>query len=170
MTKQIKTRWTSVLKSGARGLEVVRDAIAHTQQHGDTSLLAHMITSAEKADMKSYASRVRLIVGAVYPEARIKKSKDGGVSITRGDTFAETEFLAVEHFVSEGVSLIGAKVNDRFGTPKEEASVDEQLNKRVKSDAKFILDTDGISLDVYVSELRKTYAAAAAAKLAKAAA
>ena len=142
MTKQIKTRWSNVLKSGVRALEVVRDAIAHVQQHGDTSLLAHMIAQAESADMKVYGQRVRLLTGAVFTEAKIRKTKDGGIAITKGDAVA----------------------------PKAADTPEQALEKQLKRDCKFILDSDEMSLETYIAELRKAYAKAAAAKLEAAAA
>lgn len=169
MTKQIKTRWTTVLNSGSRALEVVRDAIDHVKQHGDTSLLAHMIDAAEKADMKVYAARVRLLTGAVFTEAKIKKNKAGGVSISRGDKFDNEAYLAICAFTDDGVSLIGSKVQERFGAPKAELSVEEQVEKRAKADAKFILGTDGVTLEEYIKSIRANHAKLAAAELQKAA-
>lgn len=170
MTKQIKQRWSNVLKSGTRALEVVRDAINHVQQHGDTSLLANMIAQAEAADMKVYGQRVRLLTGAVFTEAKIRKTKDGGIAITKGDAFDQTAALAIEAFVDEGVSLIGSKVQDRFGQPKVADTPEQALEKQLKRDCKFILDSDEMSLETYIAELRKAYAKAAAAKLEAAAA
>lgn len=169
MTKQIKARWTNVLNSGNRALEVVLDAIAHTQEHGDTSLLAWMIDGANKDNKGTYAKRLRLIVGKVYPEAKIRTPKDKPVSITRGDKYDPKVVEALTALHAEGYSLIGDKFLDVFGITKAEETVEEKMAKRIKADAKFILDNDEVSLEKYITDLRATYAQQAALKLAKAA-
>ena len=160
----LKAQWTNVLKSGSKATQVVRDAILHTVEHGDSSLLAHMILAADKADMKVYSKRVRLIVGATFEGAKIKKTKDGGYAISGATkaTLNDAALAALDACVQENYSLIGIKIGEVFGEVKAEVSAEEELAKRAKSAAQWIAKTDGVSVEQYISMVRAEYAQAIA--------
>ena len=167
--KTIKARWTTALKSGVNATRIVSDAIEHTQQHGDTSLLSTMLFQSDKAGMQAYGTRLRTIVKAVYPAAKIKRNKDGQYSITRGDEYDEQSATALHACAFEGYSLIGPKLGEVFGVQKETKTVDEQLEARALAAAKWINAQEGVGLEMFISKLREAHKVATALKIKNAA-
>ena len=163
--KTIKQRWSTALKSGVNATVIVRDSIAHCNEHGDTSLLSTMIFAADKGGMDAYGKKLRLIIKAVYPAASIRKNKAGEYSITRGNDYSDASFIALEACVNEGFSLIGPKLAEVFGVSKPEQSIDEQITARAKAQAKWIVAQEQVQLEQYINQLREQYKQAVALKI-----
>lgn len=162
----IINRWNTVLKSGNRAIEVVLAAVEHVKEHGDTSLLANMIAAADKTDNAPYSKRLRKVVGLVFPEAKLRKRKDGGLSIIRGDAFDQSMVVTMQAALDKGYSFIGPKFGELIGEQKEEQSEGDVFAKRVKADAKWIAKAETVSLEQYITALRQEYAKQIALKVA----
>ncbi len=163
MTKAIKTKWTNVLKSGGKATAIVYDAVEHVIQHGDTSLLSHMIQACDNADMPAYSKRLRSVVRHAFPASKLRKNKkDGRYSITRGDETDQPFINTLRVAASEEISFIGQKMGAVLGEVKVKRTPQEELEARVKAQAKWITKQEGVSLEAYIQMLRDEYNAQAA--------
>lgn len=151
--KSIRNSFRAIFTSGNRGLGKMVEVINHVQEHGDTSLVALILTDADTYatdSARTYQSRIKMVFKAAYPDATFGKKKDGGFTVKRGDTFNAGAVARIEALADAGASLIGSKVKDAFGADAVTDQSDaEKKSKRLET---LINQVAGLVADGVMSE------------------
>jgi hypothetical protein len=142
--RAIRQSFQTTLRSGVKGLATVLEAVNWSFEHGDTSLLSHMLKDSE--GQKAYVDALQLIVKGIWTHAaigetiKLKRKIDGEQYTIENKDHEAIVWLAKA--VADGRSLLSDAVAERFGKPKAELTDEQRLEKAVALAAK-LLSKDG---------------------------
>lgn len=155
LSKTVKAYCAGRVKSGAKGLELIKVAVDHAYLHGDTTPLAWLIAKTDPADSKA----IRRIAGKVMGGAVLARDvrQPSGIRITLKENAAPTDKMAVLRvLVEEGVSFTSPRVKVELFDEEKEPTVFD-MKKAAKSLAKRVKEAN-VSIEDMLSALNEAFA------------
>lgn len=158
--RNIRSRFANTLKSGPKALAEMSACVDHIVKHGDTTVFAHMLYDAKRAE-PSLVPLMRRIFNAVYVGAQYGLTKDKRPIVKIKDaTLSNSAPVKLAALVHEGKSIRSVDVKDAFAiagpAPK---SFDVVLGNRAKATAKFIVEQGkGQGLEAFIAALKSEVA------------